>query len=152
MISLKKYLDLQQVGEAVDGEPEEKDLLYMAMDAYGSALLEMGNCSLDACPGLGDDLKRNLSELRTGLSPAMSCETLEVTSTGVRERLRLWGWDTAKHYQQKACEVKELLLVMASTVESVSARDQRCASQMSAVTEGLKAIASLENLTEIGLD
>ncbi len=149
MISLKKYLDLQQVGQAVDGEPEEKDLLCMAMDAYGSALLEMGNCSLDACPGLGDDLKRNLRNLKTSLSPGMSCEALEVTSTGVQERLRLWGWDTAKHYQQKACEVKELLLVMASTAESVSARDQRCASQMSAVTEGLKAIASLENLTEI---
>ena len=53
MISLKKYLDLQQVFQAVDGEPEGKDLLCMAIDAYGSALAEMGNCSLDACPGDG---------------------------------------------------------------------------------------------------
>ena len=45
--------------------------------------------------------------------------------------------------------MKELLLVMARTAESVSARDQRCAGQMSAVTERLKAIASLEDLTEI---
>ena len=63
--------------------------------------------------------------------------------------MRVWGRDTAKHYQQKACEVKDLLLVMAHTAESVSARDQRCAGQMSEVTERLKAIASLEDLTEI---
>ena len=75
MISLKKYLDSQPAGRFAEAEPEERDLLCVAMDAYGSALLEMGNCSLDACPGLGDDLKRNLGELRTGLSPGMSCES-----------------------------------------------------------------------------
>ena len=149
MISLKKYLDSEPAGQFAEGEPEEWDLLSMAMDAYGSALMEMGNCSLDACPGLGDDLKKNLASLRTGLSPGMSCESLAATDSNARERLRVWGRDTAKHYQQKACEVKELLLVMAHTTESVSARDQRCASQMSAVTERLKAIASLEDLTEI---
>ncbi len=149
MISLKKYLDSQPVGRFAEAVPDERDLLIAVIDAYGSALLEMGNCSLDACPGLGDVLKRNLGELRTGLSPAMSCETLAATDSGVLERLRVWGRDTAKHYQQKACEVKELLLVMARTAESVSARDQRCAGQMSAVTERLKAIASLEDLTGI---
>jgi diguanylate cyclase (GGDEF)-like protein len=149
MISLKKYLDSQPAGRFAEVEPDERDLLIVVIDAYGSALLEMGNCSLDACPGLGGDLKRNLGELRTVLSPGMSCETLAATDAGVRERLRVWGRDTAKHYQQKACEVKELLLVMARTAESVSARDQRCAGQMSEVTERLKAIASLEDLTEI---
>jgi diguanylate cyclase (GGDEF)-like protein len=79
----------------------------------------------------------------------MSTKTLAATESGVRERLRVWGRDTAKHYQQKAGEVKELLLVMAHTAESVSARDERCAGQMSEVTERLKAIASLEDLTEI---
>ncbi len=104
---------------------------------------------LGCLPRLGGDLKRNLGELRTVLSPGMSCEALEATDTGVRERLRVWGRDSAKHYQQKACEVKELLLVMARTAESVGARDERCAGQMSEVTERLKAIASLEDLTEI---
>ena len=149
MISLKKYLDSQPAGRFTEIEPDEPDLLVVVIDAYGSALLEMGNCSLDACPGLGDDLKRNLERLRTGLSPGMSTRALAATDSGVRERLRVWGRDTAKHYQQKAGEVKELLLAMARTAESVSARDQRCAGQMSEVTERLKAIASLEDLTEI---
>src|SRR5208282_6033196 len=55
----------------------------------------------------------------------------------------------ARHYQGKAREVKEMLLTMARTAESVSARDQRSAGQMSAVTERLRAIATLEDLTEI---
>jgi len=149
MISLKKYLDAQPAGPFAEAGPEERDLLSVALDAYGSALLEMGNCSLDACPGLGDDLKKNLGDLRTCLSSGMSCASLTVTENGVRERLRTWGRDAAKHYQGKACEVKELLLVMAHTAESVSARDQRSAGQMNVVTERLKAIASLEDLSEI---
>jgi diguanylate cyclase (GGDEF)-like protein len=42
-----------------------------------------------------------------------------------------------------------MLLMMARTAESVGARDQRCAGRMSEVTERLKAIASLDDLTEI---
>jgi len=146
MISLKKYLESERADLAAS---VDRDLLTVAMEAYGSALLEIGNASLDACPGLGDDLKRNLSSVKTGFSTEMSCEALAAADGIVREELRNWGRGTAKHYQQKACEVKDLLLVMARTAESVSARDQRSAGQMSEVTERLKAIASLDDLTLI---
>lgn len=130
-------------------ELAEGDLLPAVIDAYGSALMEMGNSSLDACPGMGNELKRNLGELKTGLSTEMACATVAATDAQVREQLREWGHGTARHYQQKACEVKEMLLAMARTAESVSARDERCAGQMNVVTERLKAIASLEDLSEI---
>lgn len=149
MISLKKYLDSQQVDSGMSKHRTEGDLLPAVIDAYGTALMEMGNSSLDACPGMGDELKRNLSEFKTGLSAGMSCAELRTTDSGVREQLRGWGRGTARHYQQKACEVKEMLLMMARTAESVGARDQRCAGQMSEVTERLKAIASLDDLTQI---
>ena len=149
MISLKKYLDSQQADSRATVEIAEGDLLPAVVDAYGSALLEMGNSSLDACPGMGDELKRHLGEFKTGLSAGMSSAALAATDTGVREQLRGWGRGTAKHYQQKACEVKEMLLMMARTAESVGARDQRCAGQMTEVTERLQAIASLDDLTEI---
>jgi diguanylate cyclase (GGDEF)-like protein len=45
--------------------------------------------------------------------------------------------------------VKELLIVMAHTAESLGARDQRCAGQMNAVTSRLEKIASLDNLAEV---
>jgi diguanylate cyclase (GGDEF)-like protein len=149
MISLKRYLDSDVPESGQHDEAAGQDPLAAALDAYGSALLEMGHCSLDACPGLGDHLKHSLGQLKAELSPMMSNEKLAVHSQQAREQLRGWGRDAARHYQGKAREVKEMLLTMARTAESVSARDQRCAGQMSAVTERLKAIASLEDLTEI---
>jgi diguanylate cyclase (GGDEF)-like protein len=121
----------------------------MALDVYGSALLEMGNCSLDACPGTGDKLKQTLAQVKSELSPAIGMERLAAQGELVGEQLRGWGRDAARHYQAKASEVKEILLTMARTAESVSARDQRCAGQMNAVTQRLQAIATLDDLTEI---
>jgi diguanylate cyclase (GGDEF)-like protein len=149
MISLKKYLEAQQADCGATSGREDGALLPAVVDAYGSALTEMGNSSMEACPGMGDELKHNLTELRSGLSPGMSAAALETTDSGVRGQIREWGRGTAKHFQQKACEVKEMLLMMARTAESVGARDQRCAGRMSEVTERLKAIASLDDLTEI---
>lgn len=124
-------------------------MLAVALAAYGSALVEMGGCSLDACPGLGGGLKQRLEELKAGLNPDMTREAMEAADRVVQEQLRDWGMRTARHYREKASEVKELLLVMARAAEGVGTRDQRCAGQMNQVTERLKKIASLEDLTEI---
>jgi diguanylate cyclase (GGDEF)-like protein len=63
--------------------------------------------------------------------------------------LQEWGQQTAKHYREKTGEVKELLLVLARTAESVGDRDQRCAGQITEVTARLEGIASLDDLGEI---
>ncbi len=149
MISLKKYLDSTWEAAPEEAPPEAAGMLPMALAAYGSALVEMGACSLDACPGLGSGMKQRLEELRARLNPAMTREAVEATDRGVQEQLRDWGMLTARHYREKAKEVKELLLVMARAAEGVGARDQRCAGQMNQVTERLKRIASLDDLTEI---
>jgi diguanylate cyclase (GGDEF)-like protein len=109
----------------------------------------MGNCSLDACPGLGEGLQQQFSDLNRNLSSDLNRETLLATDRQVQEQLAGWGRRTARHYQQKSDEVKELLLVMARTAESVGARDQRCAGQIHEVTSRLTAIASLDDLSEI---
>jgi diguanylate cyclase (GGDEF)-like protein len=69
--------------------------------------------------------------------------------TSVRDQLQNWGRRAARQNQQKTREVKELLIVMAHTAESVGERDQRCAVQMNAVTTRLKKIASLDDLTKV---
>ena len=120
-----------------------------ALSAYGSALVEMGNCSLDACPGLGSHLKDRLAHLRAGLVVTMGAKALCTTEASVKAELSKWGRQSAKHYQGKAREVKELLLVMARTAESLGSRDQRCAGQIEDVTTRLKEIVSLEDLTQI---
>jgi diguanylate cyclase (GGDEF)-like protein len=149
MISLKKYLD-GEAPRALEPESEQATgVLPAALAAYGSALLAAGNYSLDACPGLGTGLREQLDTLRGGFSPAMSRETVESTDRAVQEHMQDWGRRTARHYRDKAAEVKELLLTMAQTGESVSARDQRCAGQMNSVTARLRQIATLDDLTEI---
>ena len=149
MISLKKYLESSDAGSARDGEPAGSDLLSVAVTAFRSSLVEMGNCSLSACPPIGKDLKQNLGKIEERLSSDLSRETLESTERSVQQHLQEWGRRTAGHYQQKTGEVRELLIVMARTAESVGARDERCAGQMNDVTARLEQIATLEDLTEI---
>ena len=155
MISLKKYLDSASDGAAQQGGPDsprEKalaNLLALAVAAYRSALREMGACSIDACPALGQGLKKSLGKLEEKLSTDIRSETLEASQTGAQGQLQDWGRRTAAHYRQKTAEVKDLLIVMARTAESVGERDQRCAGQLNEVTSRLQNIASLDDLTQI---
>lgn len=149
MISLKKYLDNEVPGGVEPDAGEEGGVFSATLSAWGSALLAMSNCSLDVCPGLGDGLKQRLGVLVSALSTRMSRETVESTDRAVQEQLRDWGQHAARHYRDKAGEVRELLLTVARTGEAVGARDQRCAGQMHEVTARLKRIATLEDVSEI---
>jgi diguanylate cyclase (GGDEF)-like protein len=109
----------------------------------------MGSCSLDACPALGAGLRQSLGKLEASLSPPVRREAVHSTEKKLQEQLQDWGKRTADHYRKQTGEVKELLIVMARTAESVGERDQRCAGQIHEVTTRLEKIASLEDLTEI---
>jgi diguanylate cyclase (GGDEF)-like protein len=149
MISIKHYLEEPETEPGKQGEPETQPLLPVTVAAYCSALVEMGNCGQDACPALGGELKQGLGKLEEKLSAKLTCETVKETETGVREHLQGWGRLAAMHYQKQTGEVKEILLMMARTAESVGERDQRCAAQITDVTTRLKNIANLEDLTAI---
>ena len=51
MISLKRYLESQQTNSIAPQKRVEGDLLPAVVNASGSALMEMGNSSMEACPG-----------------------------------------------------------------------------------------------------
>ena len=148
MISLKKYLD-NELALPSEADADEAGVGRVALSAYGSALLAMGNCSLDACPGLGDGLKQSLSALQSQLSPNPTREAVEAIDCEAQERLREWGQRAARHYRDKAGEVRDLLLTMARTGDAVGARDLRYAGQMSEVTARLNQIATLDDLAEV---
>lgn len=149
MISIKKYLDSDHPSDERKPESGADSSLLAALSAYGSALVEMGNCSLDACPGLGSDLKDRLASLKANLDPTVDSKALSATEASVSEELGAWGRQSATHYQSKAREVKELLLMMARTAESLGTRDQRCAGQIEIVTTRLRDIVNLDDLTQI---
>ena len=149
MISLKRYLESEPAGSDLHSQPAKWDILTVTMAAYRSALNEMGSCGVEACPSLGGGLKRSLGMVGECLSSKISPETVRAAEAEVRTQLREWGKQTAIHYRQKTGEVKDLLLVLARTAESVGERDQRCAGQISEVTNSLEGIASLDDLAEI---
>jgi diguanylate cyclase (GGDEF)-like protein len=149
MISLRKYLDAAHAGSLGCKETEEEGLVSVTLEAYRSALSEMGCCSIDACPALGTELSRSLGKLEVDLSARVSCEAIQATKDKVQKKLQNWGKRTANHYQQQTGEVKEMLILMARTAESVGERDQRCAGQINAVTTRLERIACLEDLAQI---
>jgi diguanylate cyclase (GGDEF)-like protein len=155
MISIKRYLELAKnheqphIESSEPGERPPQALLPLTVAAYRSALVEMGNCGLDACPALGEELSKGLGKLGEKLDGEVTAQLVGETASGVRKQLESWGRRTALHYREKTGEVREMLLSMARTAESVGQRDERCASQIAEVTTRLKKIANLEDLTEI---
>jgi diguanylate cyclase (GGDEF)-like protein len=154
MISIRKYLDAK-----IPVVPSENPVARPVglagnrpspcIAAYRAALNCMGHASVDACPALGATLDKALATIAESLAATPSPETLMTADASVRAEVKNWGRSTARHYQQKAAEVKEILLVMAQTAESVGERDQRCAKQLNEVTSSLNSIASLEDISQI---
>jgi len=84
--------------------------------------------------------KNALGKLGEGLTGVSTAREIEATEKSVREKLKDWGEHAAAHYRQKTTEVKDILIVMARTAESVGVRDERCAQQINEVTSQLKTI------------
>lgn len=149
MISLKKYLDQTTDKADESEEPETNGLAAAALGAYRSALREMGSCSVGACPAVGPDLKSELGKVEDNLSEHATPEKLAAAEVTVQAQLREWVECVVHHGQMKTNEVKDMLLVMARTAESVGLRDQRAAGQMAEVTNRLRKIATLDDLSKM---
>jgi diguanylate cyclase (GGDEF)-like protein len=149
MISLKRYLD----AETTRIDNPEKNCLPEAcsalLSAYRSGLAEMGECGASACPGLAMELRRGLTRIDEGLGEHPGIPSITITNDALRELLQDWGKKTAQYSTQKAAEVKDLLLVMARTAESLGHMDDRYAQQLDSVTAQLETIAKLEDVTRI---
>ena len=148
MISLKKYLDLRAEAPRA-GAPVESGLLEAAMQSYRTALLDMGKSGYRACPTYGASLQQSLGGVEQRLGGKCTAQVLQEACGEVSEQLGLWGERTAEHLKGKAQEVKDLLIVLARTAESLGERDQRYSSQLQKFTTRLRTVADLEDLTQV---
>jgi diguanylate cyclase (GGDEF)-like protein len=148
VISLKKYLDLRFDAPKPD-LPTETGLVEAAIQSYRSALLDMGKSGYRACPAYGGSLQQSLIELEQRLGSERTALVLQATSREAGEQLSRWGERTAEHLKGKAQEVKDLLIVLARTAESLGERDQRYSSQLKQFTSRLRTVADLEDLTQV---
>ncbi len=160
MISIRKYLDgTAEAPEAEaapvrvwardGGKAKDGGLLRASLGAYRAALGEMGRCGVDACPAEGTALQASLTEIAHGIGEQPTPEAMATADGRVQTELREWGRRTARHYRRKAGEVKEILLAMARTTESVGQRDERYARQIGDVTRTLHRIANLDDISQM---
>jgi diguanylate cyclase (GGDEF)-like protein len=148
MISLKRYLDSDTRGPiAVQPEPDESSAA--TMEAYRAALLAIGRVALQITPDLGVDLESTFRGLEHRLSVAYTAESVKRTKNQVEVQLSEWGSRTSGKYKTQAEEVKQLLLALAKTAESLGHRDQGYATKFTDLTGRLEKIIDLSDLTQI---
>ncbi|MGO8790611.1 MAG: GGDEF domain-containing protein [Terriglobia bacterium] len=149
MISIKKYLDLDssELDKYRPLDPEE--LLASILEAYRAVLAAMGDSGVRACPALGPSLQHSLVLLAESLAKSVTAPLIKETEGRVEQELRDWGEHTAEYFQQRAGDVKEILMVLAGAAESVAERDHRYTSQFGEFTKRLQALAKLEDLPQI---
>ena len=154
MISIKKYLLAEEPAMAKSPAPDlpklDDSLLLQTLAAYRSALASMGKCSVDACPACSPDLERRLGEIAQRVKGDISAQEMQAVDAEVKAELHHWGRLAARHYQQKAGEVKEILLVMAAAAaESLGERDRRYGIHIQQVTDQLRRIGNLDDIAQI---
>jgi diguanylate cyclase (GGDEF)-like protein len=148
VISLKKYLDMDGEGPQ-ESSPDPSELLPVVLAAYRVTLLAMGKTAVQGCATVSNDLQQNLAALEASLSSKLTPALVKQTETHVEEELKKWGARTAEYFKAKTNEVRELLIVLAKTAESVGERDQRYASRFTELTTQLHTIANLEDLAQV---
>lgn len=117
--------------------------------SYRSVLLAMGKSGVQACPTVGSDLQSNLANVVNRLAGDLTPPLVKETGTQVTQQVQLWGDRTAEYFKARTTEVKELLIVLARTAESVGERDQRYTGHFSQFTSRLQTISNLEDLTQV---
>jgi diguanylate cyclase (GGDEF)-like protein len=147
VISIKKYLDADV--KAIVEEPKSNNLLTVTLNSYRSALLAIGECAARACPSAGSDLELQLAKLLGRLPSEPTVDQVKRTEVDLEERLDRWATGTAEYLQEKADGVRELLMLLAGTAESLGERDHRYTNQFSGLTAELGAIANLDDLAQV---
>ena len=148
MISIKKYLDMDTLDPAITVCAPD-DLDQAAMACYRSALSSIGENAIRILPGPGLDLDSNLQGLGSRLAANPTAESLKETESQVEVLLQEWGGRTSNHFKDKADEVKELLITLAKTAESVGNRDRGSSGRFKELIGRLEQIADLDDLTKI---
>jgi diguanylate cyclase (GGDEF)-like protein len=138
MISIKKYI----------GSYDEELLNAMAL-AYCKVLESAGKNAERAVPGAEHPLSRNLSKIQDQLLEDPKPAIVLRTQQAVDEEFRQWADSIEQHLRSKACEAREIMLVMANAAQNLGKRDQRYVRRFSDLTSRLKKIADLDDLSDL---
>lgn len=138
MISIKKYL-----------EADRDALLNSALESYRGALGAMASRGPQACPPVGFSLQQSLINLQQRISAERTPLEVRQTETEVERELDQWARLATDYYRQRTDELKELLLVMASTAEGMGDRDTRYEAKFRDLSDRLSRISDMYDLKQI---
>ena len=147
MISLKQYLDRTSEERAARGIDETP--CAAIVEVYVSSLRHMGESGGHVCPAREQDLKRGMMHIVEMLRSTRTLDSVVASEIAVRELLQGWGKDVAAHYDQKAADVRDLLLVISRTADSLCHKDDRVARSIDSVTRQLASITTLNDVSRI---
>jgi diguanylate cyclase (GGDEF)-like protein len=138
VVSLKRYLD-----------PSSNAVMASLIASYKTLLTATGECGSQVCPPAAGDFAESLQKLQAGVSRDITTDQITATETAVQHQLNSWRDRTFDYYKRKTADVRELLMVVARTAESVGAQDQRYSHNFRVLTERLRAISELEDVTKL---
>ncbi|HEU5022427.1 MAG TPA: diguanylate cyclase [Bryobacteraceae bacterium] len=138
MISLRKQIDAHT-----------QQLLDATSSAYHAALTSVGTNAERALPGVDFPISSNLAALRDRLRNDVGPETMAQTQDAVDGELSQWSDSVERHLKEKANEFREMMLVMATTAQNVTARDKRYAGRFREITSRLNEIGNLSDISAI---
>jgi len=148
VISIKKYLEMDHA-QPGPSRLDADELFPVLLQAYRSLVLAAGKWGAKACPAVGSEMQQNLAKFEARLAGDMTPPLLTETQKQVEQELQQWGGRAEEYFKSKANEIKELLIVLASTAESMGERDQRYAGHFTQLTTQLQTIANLDDLTQV---
>jgi diguanylate cyclase len=148
MISLGKFLKSDEpISHSSEAEIDE--LAAATIECYRAALLAFGKAAVKTCARFGVDLEASLQGLECRLAVDPSTELVKSTENQVEVQLQEWGALTSGYFKVQTDEVKELLIILAKTAESVGSRDEGYSSKFNDLSGRLAKIADLDDLAQI---
>ncbi len=128
---------------------DHSGLLKSTLDSYRAAVAATSAFGNQASPCLGPEFVQNLTNLAESLADAESAAAVAETEQKFETELQQAGTRASEYLKQKAAEIKELMVMIASTAEAMGERDHRYCTQFNAFSARLQAIADLDDLTKI---
>ncbi len=138
MLSLKPYLDAK-----------DEPILPALLDSYQRLLATTASCNADLCAPSAGDLSSSLLTLQQSLSLHSKPAQIVSTQQDAERHLQAWHDRTQTYLRQKTAEMKDLMLLVAKTAESVGDRDQRHNTHLQSLTSRLKQISELEDISRL---
>jgi diguanylate cyclase (GGDEF)-like protein len=120
-----------------------------ALGFYRTAILAFGaNAERDGSPH-GTEIRKQLERLSKLLGARLTPDCVKETIAKVTFFLDQWGAAIAKDSRAQADETRQLLILLATTAQTVGSSDQAYATRFTALSENLEQVAAIDDLTQL---